>query len=131
MIDDDDLTEDFDAPARTIPPVLRMLEGKWRAEARPMGEGFAGLWAMVRGERTGVSFIDLIQTEKTWGQLAREGVFVRVAAWAAARSICVISGVPFLVVVQAADGVRFYKVTEFGPAHLRTQRLSVPNFRPV
>lgn len=129
--DDDDLTEDFDAPARNIPSVMRMLEGKWKSEARPLGAGFSGLWAMVRGAKTGVAFVELIQTDQTWGQIAREGVTVREAAWGAARSLCTISGLPLLVVVDAADDVRFYKVTEFGPAHLRTQRLSVPNFRPA
>lgn len=117
------------APARDIPPAVRMLEGKWKAEARRLDPGMGIGWAFVRNGRKGVSFMEYISTDKTWATLAMEGITVRPEVWKAARSLCVISGLPLMVVVDAADDVRFAKVTDFGPGHIEAQRLMVPAFR--
>lgn len=129
--DDDDWQplEDASAPPRDIPPAVRMLEGKWKAEARRLDPGMGIGWAFVRDGRKGVSFMEFISTDQTWSALASEGITVRPEVWKAARTLCTISGLPLMVVVDAADDVRFAKVSDFGPAHLEVQRLMVPLFR--
>lgn len=131
--DDDDWQplEDATAPARDIPPALRMLEGKWKAEARRLDAGMAIGWAFVRQGRHGVSFMEFISTDKSWSELALEGISVRPEVWKAARALCGLAKLPLLVVVDAADDLRFVKVTDFGPDHVETQRLMVPAFRRV
>lgn len=125
--------EDADAPApvRDIPPPLRMLEQKWKAEVRRLDAGMAIGWAFVRQGREGVSFMEFISTDKTWTALAQEGISVRPDVWKAARALCGLSKLPLLVVVDAADDMRFVKVTDFGPDHVEAQRLMVPAFRRV
>lgn len=117
------------APARDIPPAVRMLEKKWKAEARRLDPGMGIGWAFVREGRKGVAFMEYISTDQTWAALAQEGIIVRPEAWKAARALCMISALPLMVVVDAADDMRVCKVQDFGPDYLETQRLMAPAFR--
>lgn len=131
----DETAEDWhpleDAAVPDIPPALRMLETKWEAEVRRLDAGMAIGWAFVRKGRHGVSFMEFIATDKSWSELALEGVTVRPEVWAAARALCGLTKLPFMVVVDAADNVCFTKVTDFGPEGAPPQRLMIPVFRPA
>lgn len=112
-----------------IPPVIHMLARRWKSEARFMGEGFGGLYALVRGEKTAAAIAELITTDGRWSDMGP--VTIRQEAWRSARTLNLVSGLPLMVVVDAADDTRFLKVTDFGAPTLRTKTFPAADFRPA
>lgn len=129
----------------TAADLIPQLEAKWKAAARAMGPDWGVGYIFTRpkpaaeGEvvepakerEQGVALCEIIQTAQPWAKLAYDGIMVQPAAWKAARDMSGLTGLPLMVVVVAADGARFLKVTDFGPAYAETKRLAVPDFRPV
>lgn len=129
----------------TAADLIPQLEAKWKAAARRMGEGWGVGYIFTRpqpapegevleaakAKEQGVAMCEIIETPKPWAKLAYDGIMVSPEAWKVARDMGTLTGLPLIVVVIAADGARFLKVTEFGPAYAETKRLAVPDFRPV
>lgn len=123
---------------------VEKLGAAWKAEPRKMPSDWAVRWMFTRARALdpdemvegpsraqAVAMCEVMETPKTWDALASEGVTVRPDLWKQARSLSGLSKLPLIVVVAAADGTRYAKVTDFGPDYLETQRLLTPAFRPV
>lgn len=85
----DDIPREHDA-------LLRYLEGRWKAEARRIGISMQVGYAFVREGNAAASLAHIIRAE----DVARLGeVPVPAGAWHAAKALCGLARVPFLVVV--------------------------------